>query len=281
MAINSNYTKILLVFIIFFGLSFFIYSIIEIKLLSITIFIFGLFIAFALDNKKRRFEAIKNNLRLQDAKLLNVYELSKHFDEKTKSEVQKRIENYLIMQLDCNLEDIDNSGTKLSALLEYVGKIKTKNQKLQKLWEMMVENLLRTREILKEVSHNIKDKMTNCEWFALLLLFFSVIFLVYQENKLASIYSKVFVAILLTCFTFFILILRQLDTLNWQEQKWIWKPLISLFKELEIKPYLPEAVLLQKRLNLNSIKGLDSIRVGRFTHPYPDFSDKKIEIINL
>ena len=111
---------------------------------------------------------------------------------------------------------------------------------------------------------------------------FSVIFLVYQENNLASIYSKVFVSVLLSCFTFFILILRQLDTLNWQEQQWIWEPLISLFKELGLRPYIPEALLIQKRLNINSIKKLtSSIRVGRTKYPYPDFSDKKIEVLEL
>lgn len=282
MAGQSNYFKIVLAFLIFLGLSFFIAGIIEIRLLSIAMFVFGLFLAFALDNRKKRLDAIKNKLRLQDAKLLNIYELSKQFDEKVSSEVLKRIEAYLITQLDYTLEDIDYSGTKLSELLEYVLGIKPKNEEQSKVWSIMLDQLLETREILKDASHNVKDKMASYEWSALLLLFCSVIFLVYQENDLTHMYAKIFVAVLLSCFTFFMLILRQLDTLNWQEQKWIWEPLIILFKELEIQPYIPEDILSSKRLNLKRIKKLTStIRVGRFKHPYPDLSDKKMDVLKL
>src|SRR3989344_7660914 len=87
--IKSNYIKILLTFLIFLGLGFFISNILEMTLLNVAMFVFGLFLAFALDNRKKRLEIIKDKLRLQDAKLLNVYTLSKQFDEETRIEVQK------------------------------------------------------------------------------------------------------------------------------------------------------------------------------------------------
>ena len=252
-----------------------------IQLLGTSTFIFGLYLVFTLDNRKKRFETIREKLRIQDSKILRVYELSKQFDDKTKTEIKRRLEDFLMAQLDYTLQDIESSGTKLSELLNYVRNIKPKNSKQKDSLYPMIDTLLEIRDILKSVSHTVKMKMSSYEWFAFLLLFGITIFLVYQETNLVSIYSKIIISLLLSCFTFFVLIIRQLDTLNWQEQKWIWEPLITLFKELDLTPYIPEAVLSQRRLNLKDIKNLDSIRVGRFKHPYPDFSEKTIETIGI
>ena len=187
----------------------------------------------------------------------------------------------MIAQLDYTLQDIEYSSAELSELLDYVRDVKPKNSKQKIAHNTMMDTLLNIRDILKSVSHTVKMKMSSYEWFAFLLLYGITTFLVYQETNLTSIYSKIIISLLLSCFTFFVLIIRQLDTLNWQEQRWIWEPLITLFKELELKPYVPEAVLTQNRINLKEIKNLDSLRVGRFKHPYPDFSDKIIEIVEL
>ena len=73
----------------------------------------------------------------------------------------------------------------------------------------------------------------------------------------------------------FLLILRDLDTLIWKEQKWIWDPLGQTFQEMELLPYYPSDVIEMKRVKLK--KGVRR-RVAYYAKPYPDFTGKKVKI---
>lgn len=282
------YLQILLFFLFIFlaativrGDSTFDFSeIIAFVILIISVFSFGLFMVFSMENRRDRMISIKKSLRDQDAKLFNLYQLSKYFNSGIVNSMRNHIDQYLIAQIDWNLNDIGRSSKNLALVFDFVQKIKTKNTEQEMAKEKMIDNLQKISSLLKEVSFQVKNKMSGYEWASLLILFLVILFVVFHEN-IGSFISILVVSVISSALVLSLLILRRLDTLQWQEQKWIWEPLVELFQDLDLIPYFPNVLFSENRVDIKKIENLKKARVAHYKYPYPNLQGKKIKTVHL
>jgi ABC-type multidrug transport system fused ATPase/permease subunit len=284
MARSSIYIKLCIAFIVFFLISLFLpgngdSNLIEIILGAAT-FLFGIILAFSTANRHARFSAIRQGLREQDALLLSIYELSKVFDKKISEEIRSRIDALLMVQVDYKLVDFDKCVKKIEELYYYIEKIKVKNSNQERSLGFMFENAENLLKIEKEVSYHVKDRIMPYEWISLLVLSGVILFSLFYLMESNTI-SVIVIPLLSTTLILLLLVLEELDSLRWQEQNWIWDPLSNLFIELDLIPYFPEALFLQKRLKLESLKEIKEVRIAKFTNKYPNLEGKTIEIVKL
>jgi hypothetical protein len=255
-------------------------EIIAYVILIISVFSFGLYMVFSMENRRDRLSSIKKSLRDQDAKIFNLYQLSKYFSTNTVNSMRNNIDRYLMAQIDWKIEDIGKSSKNLAFIFDFVQKIKTKNTEQEMAKEKMLDNLQAISSLLKETSFQVKNKMSGYEWVSLLGLFCIILFVVFHEN-VGSFVSILIIAVISSALVLSLLILRKLDTLQWQEQKWIWEPLAELFQDLDLVPYFPNELFCENRVDIRKIESLKEARVAHYKYPYPNFQGKKIKIVHL
>lgn len=245
-------------------------------LLSITSFLFGVFLASAMSNRQARVNSVRKLLRNGDALILSIYKLSAVFGAKKQNECRKLIDDYLITTLDYYLDDYDKSVKVFLELHDFFFEIEPKNRKEEMAYSQILKTLERSLENEKEIVHLLNERMLKYEWGSILslsLIIFSALF--YMNNDLLI--YKAIVVILSTAIVLLLLILKDLNDLRWKEQYWVWEPLFELFNEMDLKPYIPGKELFS-RIKLK--KGF-TYRVANYPHPYPDFTDKKIELLEV
>jgi ABC-type multidrug transport system fused ATPase/permease subunit len=282
------YVQLLLVFPLFFlmaividgGTDFDFSEMIAYVVLIITVFSFGLYIVFSMENRRDRINTIKIALRDQDARLFNLYQFSQYFDPAVTIAVRNQIDQYLIAQIDWKLEDIGKSSKNLSYIFGMVRSIKAVGAEQEMIKEKMLDNLQEISILLKESAFQVKNKMSGYEWWSLLILFGVILFALFYENVGSPIAALV-IAIIASTLALSLFILREYDSLQWQEQKWIWEPLVELFQDLDLVPYFPGVLFWENRVNIKKIDGLKRARIAKYKYPYPNVHDKEVEEISL
>jgi hypothetical protein len=284
----SIYYRLILAFVIFLLLSFIIVgqgkTDFADKILTVTSFVFGIILAFSISNRYSRLSNIREKLREQDAKLLEIYYLSQGFNKQLKDKIKNLIDDFLIVQLDYKLKDYNTLvPEKTRSMFLYLEKLKLtkKEDEIRKDILKILEEII---EINKAVVYQLENKMAFYEWIVLctlsVIIFFVLIYF-FNTNTFITVFI---ISFLNTALCLLLFILNDLDNLAWQEQNWIWKPLTNLFIELDLFPYFPIDVLNSGRLSLKEIKKWDKvkkIRVAHYPLSYPDMTGKKVEIIKL
>ena len=276
--------QLLIIFIAFLILAFYLKTNVESEFIKATLgissFIFGIVIAFSTANRHSRLNLIRQFLREQDAILLNIYLLSKKFGKEVTENVRKKIDEFLILQLDYKLPDFEMTFPPLKDLYNLLEKMVAKSKLQDKIRECVIENLYDLIKIHKQVSYQAKAKMMSYEWLSLLILGGTIIFCLFYFND-GSIVSVIITALVSTSLFFLLLILRELDTLQWQERRWIWRPISLLFLELDLIPYFPEDLFKDGRIKSKHISYLQKVRIARYPNPYPDMSGKTVEVVEV
>jgi len=279
----SIYLKLAIVFVIFLILTYFVKgqgkTDLADKIISVSSFVFGVILAFSILNRHSRLSKIRERLREQDAKLLEIYYLSKLFSRKVQEEIKEKIDSLLISQIDYKLVDFDKeSPKKLKEFFMFIEKLKA-NKKEEDTKNKILEMLEKDIEIQKEVVYHVKNKMMFYEWISLIvmagIIFFSLIFY-FNTNNLSSV---IVVSLLCTALTLLLFVLKDLDRLEWQEENWIWDPLSNLFTELDLLPYFPDAVFDSGRLEKKFLSKWKKIRIAHYPCPYPNMKGKKVEVL--
>ncbi|MFZ5955102.1 MAG: hypothetical protein ACOYT4_01650 [Nanoarchaeota archaeon] len=246
--------------------------------LVISSFIFGILIAFSISGRRARLNSIRENLREQDAILLNIYNLSKLFGNKIIKKVRNKIDDYLILQLDYKLEDFGKSIQGLMRLNEFLEKVESKTKLQEEAKSKILDQADELTKIHKKVFYEVKEKMMAYDWFSLFILSGVIIFCLFYINN-NTIMSIFITGIISTSLVLLFFILIELDNLKWQEQNWIWIPISELFLELGLMPYFPEEVFKKKRLNYKKIKKNGKIRIAHYPEKYPNMAGKTVEIV--
>jgi ABC-type multidrug transport system fused ATPase/permease subunit len=281
----SIYEKLVLSFIIFFLLAFFAKGsdtsdFIKI-ILSSASFLFGIIIAFSIADRHNRLSSIRKSLREQDALLLNTYMLSGLFEKKVLEETRRRIDSFLISQIDYKLVDFNKeSPKKLKELYRFLENLKIKNKNQEQAVKKILDNLEGLEKIQKEVDYQVNNKMPLFEWINLLILGLTILFCLFYVNT-GSLISVIIVSALSASLLFLLFVLDELNSLMWQEKSWIWEPLSNLFIQLDLIPYFPEGVFKKERLKIEHLKEFNTARIARYPDPYPNMLNKKIEVITL
>jgi hypothetical protein len=241
-------------------------------------FIFGILIAFSIANRHSRISSIRRELRRQDAVLLNIYSLSKTFGSAVSSEIHRKIDALLMIQLDYDIVDFDKVVPKLLELRSVILKIKPDPLR-DHIFEKMVDNADSLTEIQKEVSYQAKSRMLFYEWITLIVLAGVIITSLYGDHGFVPL-SFILVPFISSSLVLLFAILYELDVLKWQERQWIWEPLTELFEELDLLPYYPEAIFNGDRMKIHEL-GAERFRIAHYPNPYPDISGKSVEVVTI
>tara|TARA_Y100000310_G_C20680025_1_gene815367 strand:+ start:524 stop:1372 length:849 start_codon:yes stop_codon:yes gene_type:complete len=243
-------------------------------LLSVSSFLFGIFVAFSISDRHSRQKEMRETLKMSDANILNLYQLSKVMNKNIHKKIQKLIDNWLTSTLDYFLKDHHKTDKNFHKLYLYVLNIKPETKKQSLIYGEMISHLTLQTESNKRVRYLAQDKITVAEWTSILILAGIILFSLFYINT-NTIFSILLVTLLSTTLVTILLVLRDLDALYWKEQKWIWDPLTSLFKEIDLLPYFPQEVINNGRVKIK--KGL-KYRSATYPKPYPDLRGKKVKI---
>ncbi|MHC1716377.1 MAG: hypothetical protein AB9915_00570 [Candidatus Dojkabacteria bacterium] len=243
---------------------------------AISSFIFGVLFAYYLGSSKDKHKLIVSNLRKDDAQMISMYQQVKYFDEVTRTEIVRLIDNYIQSQIDYFLKDYYLTNKEFMQLYTYIQGIEAKNERELEAKKKLFSFLSDSLEIRKNVEANAYNKITSGEWITLFV--FALIILLTTIGLYNGTIESIVVTVLLSFGIIILLVLLdRIDNLKWRQDEYIWIPLTLLFRELDLLPYFPKKIMKNRRVG--NIKG--KVRIVEYPNVYPDFTDKKIEIVEI
>lgn len=277
----SIYLELLLTYVFFLVLAFFyrgpgLQGNVD-KILSIATFLFAIDLGFSTANRKSRLDSIRSLLRKNDGTILEIYEMSKNINKKVNDKIRGLLDELLIAQIDYKLVDFEKTEPQLIKLVEYIDTIDAKDDP----GEYKARLIDKGQELIdtqKQLVYWLKDKMMLFEWISLLIFAAIMIYCVFAISN-GSLLTTIVLPMAGTAMVLLLYVVRDIDNLSWQEGAWIWNRLIELFKELDLPPYILNVLFTQNRIKKNKLELPNEYRLVEYSHPYPDFSDKKVTLV--
>ncbi|MFC1723092.1 hypothetical protein ACFL0V_03055 [Nanoarchaeota archaeon] len=244
-----------------------------ITLLSVSSFLFGIFVAFFISDRHSRIKRIQELLREQDANILNIYKLSGEYGKKEQGKIRKLLDNWVISTVDYYLKDFHKTMPDFLKVYDHCLALK-KNKSRPIIYDQIIYELKDSSKTYKRLTYLLRDKLSVIEWGSITLLSVIMLICLFAINT-NTIFSIPIIVLLSISIVAILLVLRDLDQLFWKEHIWIWDPVTQLFQELDLMPYYPDEAIDLKRYK--PPKGM-KYRKAIYTTPYPDMTGKKVEI---
>lgn len=244
-------------------------------LVAAAYFLFGVFVAFALDSARTRMAKVNDLLKVDEANLLALHEFAHLFSDGVATRMRTLIDLHLQDQIDYRLVDFGRSTESHLALMKYVAEVAS-NDNLGKtpVREQMLALIVQTNANRTQVETSTRHSLSKAEWICILSLFGLLAFTLPFFDG-GTVLGAVVVSLLTATLAVFVAILWNVDHLRWQEESWIWEPLDRLFRNLGLLPYYPLIALQEKRA-----LPIGTVRAADYPHPYPDVSDKQVRVID-
>lgn len=236
--------------------------------------IFGIFIGFSISNSRKRLNRVNELLKTENADNLLVYRLSAVFGSKIQDKIRELMDSYLIDQIDYRLDDFDRSGDSFDKLYEYVINLEFENEKQKMTLGSMVSTLNESSSNRIQIETITTHKISIFEWISVWSLTFVVVFNLYGMTT-GDVFQSLLITILASAIILLVLVLRDLDNLKWQKAVWTWKPLHSLFVNMDLLPYYPRIIV---DVGEAKIPNGEKIRLADYPNPYPDMTNKTIKV---
>jgi len=247
-------------------------------LISVAAFLYGIFIAFSIFNHQNRLSRVRELLRTDDSNLLSVYRQSVVFGKDTQHAIQSKIDDYLISQIDYKItDDYHESTHAFRELSEYVIDLTPKTEKQLAIYQNITSAIANSSTNRKLTGTLVNEKTTTLEWVSILALHLSIAYFIFAFNN-GDLLASVASTLVVVTGAVMIVVLYHLNTLTWQESRWIWRPLHYLFIDLGLLPYYPDFVVTKGRAD---VPVGSEIRVCHYNNPYPDMSGNEIEVLDL
>jgi hypothetical protein len=245
-------------------------------LISVASFLYGIFIAFSIFNHQNRLSKVRELLRTDDANLLSIYRQSAVFGDKTQKQVQHLIDEYLISQIDYKItDDYHESSKAFKRLSAYIINLNPVNNRQSAIYQNLVSASAQSAENRKLIGTLVQERTTALEWLSIIALHTAIAYFIFAFNP-GGLLSSLAASLIVATSAVMIVVLIQLNSLSWQESKWIWQPLRNLFLDLDLLPYYPDFVIEKQRADVESG---ETIRLCHYKKPYPDMSGNEIEKI--
>jgi hypothetical protein len=244
-------------------------------MLSVATFLFGIFGAFVMQNRHKRLQEIRTVLRRDDALYIDMYKLSSLFGKETQKKMQKHIDDFLTRGIDYRLVDYCMANKEFLKLHDFIINLKPKTALQSTAYGKLLDLAKQANEQRREVEYLVRNSMLSFKWITLMGLLAVILFSIFYTND-GSLPSIIITVLLSTASILFLLLIRDLDSLMWKEQMWIWEPLNQLFEELDLLPYYAEPIIAKGRVKFK--KGY-KIRVAYYPHPYPDMRGKTVKTV--
>lgn len=199
------------------------------------------------------------------------------FGKEKQKEMQKLLDKYLVLQINYRLVDFRKSSKAFTEIFDFVLTLDPKNDKQTENYESILDITNSSLENRKLVEAIVVQRMSRLEWMSLIALelLIAAIIVIFNDR---SFFPSLISSLLVTSGFVLLIVLRRLDSLLLQENKWIWLPLHNLFITLDLLPYYPDLVITGPRA-IKPPKG--KIRICHNDMPYPDMTHNEIEIVEI
>lgn len=245
------------------------------SLLGMAFFVLGMFLAFALDHARTSQSQALELLKGLDSDLLTLYRLSRQFGEDNQTNLRNLIDLHLQDQIDFPLVDFSSSTGSYLDILEFAQGLEPRDSRLEIVWDHMLGILVTHGERRKQLESLLSGRVSLLEWGGLLTMFSALWVLVVLTSGTDVLASVLGVALMLAL-TSVLWLLNRLDKFAWQESDAIWKPLHTLFVNLDLVPYYAADMILKGRL---TDPGGD-LRLASYPKGFPDSANKRVEVVS-
>ncbi|NTW62216.1 hypothetical protein HGB25_02295 [Candidatus Saccharibacteria bacterium] len=246
---------------------------------TFVVFIFAIFLAFSISNRRDRIINLRGALRELDGVTISLYNYSKVFGKDYSAKLLQLIDDYFIQQIDYALVDFRKTQGMFMEIYDYVSKTKVVNDEQQDAKMAMMADLENTMKLREKVEFSLSDRMQPYEWVTIIALAILTVGSMIYIND-GSWVALAILPILETVVLVIFVTIYDLDSLRWQEQNWIWEPLSAMFIALGLLPYFPDDLIFLKRVPKSFLSQFKSYRVGKYKHPYPNFDDKVVQVVD-
>lgn len=244
-------------------------------LLGVAYFVFGILVAFAIENARSGLLRVNELLKAGDADLVSIYQLSASFEADVQAEFREVIDAHLQDQIDFRLVDFERSTPSFLALFERVRELEPTSTREEITYDHLLGICTAASERRKQLEALVRQRVSPVEWVTLLALLAALWGLMLAANG-GPIVSGLLGGVLVASLAGLLVLLQHLDEFRWQEGEAIWNPLHNLFLALDLLPYYPLDAVRTGRLDPPTGR----VRFVDYPHPYPDMSDKTIEVVD-
>lgn len=240
--------------------------------LTVTTFLFGIFVTFSINDRSARMEKIRANDADERSNLVTVYNLSKDFGKNFTKRIQKKIDEYLMATLDYPIWDFYKTEKQFNNLFNLVINTKLNKKSIQ---QEIIRRLDDMRLLRGETAEIINERLSRFEWVIITSLCLVVLTCLILINP-GTLTSKILLGTLSIAVVFIVYFLYSLDSLSWKAESRIFEPYAQTFESIGLTRYYPDGLVISGIITKHKGK---KYRIGIFPKPYPDFSDKKIKIV--
>jgi hypothetical protein len=244
-------------------------------LLGVAYFVFGILVAFAIENARNGLSRVNELLKAGDADLVSIYQLSATFGTDVQSELREVLDTHLQDQIDFRLVDFERSTPSFLALFKRVRGLEPTSIREEITYDHLLGICTAASERRKQLEALVRQRVSPVEWVTLLALLAALWGLMLAANG-GPIVSGLLGGVLVASLAGLLVLLQHLDEFRWQEGEAIWNPLHNLFLTLDLLPYYPLDTLRTGRLDPPT----GQVRLVDYPHPYPDMTDKTIEVVD-
>lgn len=237
--------------------------------LLVTPVLFGLFMAFAIADRLGRIDKLRDNDSVERTAMIMLNNFSKRLDKNEYLKLNQLLDNYLMITLDYRIKDFHKTKPEFDDINDFVLNMEEAHKN-----SFFAETLAKMLSAREKTITIIDDQLTFIAWFTYCVLGALVVvpFTLVNKGTFWDIILTLGIALIIQLSLLWV---YRLDTLKWKEEKRIFEPYQKTFEAIGLKRYFPESIIQTGRAKHSAI---GEYRVGVFPNPYPDMSDKKIEI---
>lgn len=238
--------------------------------LTATAVLFSIFAAFSITERLSRIDKIRENDSNERSSLIMLNNVAMTEPKESRSKIHNLIEAYLIATMDYSIWDYYMTYSEYSSLAKYIMSLRN-----SKNYDRMQDLLDRTLSSREQTVSLISDRLSGYEWAVYIILGFAVV-LPFILNNDGSFMSVFLVSIITFSVLLIMYFLYKLDSLEWKKEIRIIEPYQKTFEAIGAPRYYPDALFAQ--MTLGQFKS-GQYRIAHYNKPYPDQSDKNIELL--
>ena len=243
-------------------------------LFGATSFVFGITIAFLLTSRTNRLVQIRDVFNEDNANYVTIYSIASIFGKAIQTKLQKRLDDYLISQLDYFIADFIYTKDEFDKVIADLISIKPKTQEQMSVYNSLLQMAHEMHVNRLRVISLARDRLSPYEWFVAISLAMSVLISIFYMNSNTFI-SQAISVLLATAVVALVFVLRDIDTLSWKEEEWNWAVINETFIEIDLLPYYPDDILKSSKAK---VAKRQKIRIATYTKPYPNMAGKVVKI---
>ncbi|MDZ4256849.1 MAG: hypothetical protein U1C71_04520 [archaeon] len=243
-------------------------------ILSVSTFLFGVFIAFAISDRRSRMDAIRENDSVERGYIEELYRLSSIFGKKIQKEFQIVLDKYLMATLDYPIFYYYFTEYEFKQIDKKINELDISGDKEKIAYGNIMDIMEKMGVARKKTIAHIGDTLSIFEWTIFTFLSIIIISTLLLSNS-GEVYSALVVGIMSFIIALLIVFLDSLNSLQWKEEERLFEPYQRTFEAIDLMRYYPEDLLREGRITKHvGIK----YRVGTYTFLNNKIIGKKISI---